>query len=158
MSSQVISETCGITMYKGRGRFPSVLRLRKTLILDKKPPVTLSILRMVDKAFYLVITTFNPAFEKPFRGQKGGLTLPFGLGISGLSLSPLTSNSRFTSTRTLKLFSLTRETISKGPSHRGRSLEPPSWVVSLLRSQTWSPFSRSCGSFLPWLAMLNQSA
>ena len=62
MSSRVISETCGITMYKGRGRFPSVLRLRKILVLDKNSPVTLIILIMVDKAFYLVITTFNPAF------------------------------------------------------------------------------------------------
>ena len=59
MSSQVISETCGITMYKGRGRFPSIFRLRETLVLDKKPPVTLIILGMVDKAFYLVITTFD---------------------------------------------------------------------------------------------------
>ena len=72
MSSQVISETCGITMYKGRGRFPSVLRLRGTLVLDKKPPVTLIILIMVDKAFYLVITTFNPAFGKPFGGPEKG--------------------------------------------------------------------------------------
>ena len=72
MSSQIISETCGITMYKGRGRFPSVLRLRETLVLDKKPPVTLIILIMVDKAFYLVITTFNPAFGKPFGGPERG--------------------------------------------------------------------------------------
>ena len=70
MSSQVISETCGITIYKGRGRFPSIFRLRETLVLDKKPPVTLIILRMVDKAFYLVITTFNPAFGKPFGGPE----------------------------------------------------------------------------------------
>ena len=72
MSSQVISETCGITMYNGGGRFPSVLRLRKTLVLDKKPPVTLIILIMVNKAFYLVITTFNPAFGKPFGGPEKG--------------------------------------------------------------------------------------
>ena len=72
MSSQVISETCGITMYKGRGRFPSIFRLRETLVPDKKPPVILIILRMVDKAFYLVITTFNPAFGKPFGGPEKG--------------------------------------------------------------------------------------
>ena len=72
MSSQVISRTCGITMYKERGRSPSVLRLRETLLLDKRPPVTLIILIMVDKAFYLVITTFKPAFEKPFGGSEKG--------------------------------------------------------------------------------------
>ena len=66
MSSHVVSETCGITMYKGRGRFPINFRLRETLVLDMKPPVTLIILRMVDKAFYPVITTFNSAFGKPF--------------------------------------------------------------------------------------------
>ena len=72
MSSQVTSETCGITMYKRRGRFPSVLTLRKTLVLDRKPPVTLIILIMVDKAFYLVITTFIPALGKPFGGPEKG--------------------------------------------------------------------------------------
>ena len=72
MSSQVISETCGITMYKGGGRFPSFFRLRETLVLDEKPPVTLSILRIIDKAFRLVITTFNPAFGKPFGGPEKG--------------------------------------------------------------------------------------
>ena len=72
MSSQVISETCIITMYRGTGRFPSIFRLREILLLDKKPPVTLILLRMVDKAFYLVITTFNPAFGKPFGGSEKG--------------------------------------------------------------------------------------
>ena len=70
MSSQVISETCGIAMYKGGGRFPSVFRLRETLVLDEKPPVTLIILRIFDKAFDLVITTFNPAFGKRFGGPE----------------------------------------------------------------------------------------
>ena len=50
-SSQVISETCGIAMYKGEGRFPSVLRLRETLVLYEKPPVTLIILVIINKAF-----------------------------------------------------------------------------------------------------------
>ena len=72
MSSQVISETCGVTMYKGRGRFPTIFRLRKTLGRDRKPPVTLIILRMVDKGFYLVSTTFKPAFKKPFGGPEEG--------------------------------------------------------------------------------------
>ena len=72
MSSQVISETGGITMYKGGGRFPSVFRLRETLVLDEKLPASLSIRRIVDKAFRLVITTFDPAFGKPFgRPEKG---------------------------------------------------------------------------------------
>ena len=64
MSSQVISETCGITMYKRGGRFPSVFRLRETLVLDEKPPVTISILRMVDKGFHLVITIFGSQGEQ----------------------------------------------------------------------------------------------
>ena len=72
MSWQVISETCGITVYKGRGRFPSVIRLRETLVLDKKRPVTPIVRIMVDKAFYLVITTFNPVFGKPFGGPEKG--------------------------------------------------------------------------------------
>ena len=72
MRLQVTSETCGITMYKGRGGFPSVLRLRETLVLDKKPPVTLIILIMVDNALYLVSTTFIPAFGKPFGGPEKG--------------------------------------------------------------------------------------
>ena len=59
-------------MYKGGGRFLSVSRFRKTLVLDEKPPVTLSILRMVDKAFHLVIASFNPAFGKPFGGPEKG--------------------------------------------------------------------------------------
>ena len=73
MSSQVISETCGIVMYKGGGRFASGFRLGETLVFDDKPPVTVSILRMVDKAFHLVITTFDPPFRKPFGGPKKGL-------------------------------------------------------------------------------------
>ena len=73
MRSQVISETCGVAMYKGGGRFPSVFRLREPLVRDEKPPVTLSIIRMVHKAFHLVITTFNPAFGKPFGGPEEGL-------------------------------------------------------------------------------------
>ena len=72
MSSQVISETCGIAMYKGGGRLQSVLRPRETLVLDEEPPVTLSILRMVDKAFHVVINGFNPAFQKAiWRSRKG---------------------------------------------------------------------------------------
>ena len=59
-------------MYKEGGRFPSDLRLRETLLLDEEPPVTLSILRVVDKAFHLVITTFNPAIRKPFGGPEKG--------------------------------------------------------------------------------------
>ena len=90
MSSQVISETCGITMYKGRGRFPSVLRLRETLVLDKKPPVTLIILIMVDKAFYLVITTFNPAFGKPFGGPEKGFDAA--LWTRNLRLKPVSAH------------------------------------------------------------------
>ena len=70
--SQVIYETCGRAMYKGGGGFPSVFRLREARVLGEKPPVTLSILRMVDKAFELVITTFNPAFGKPFGGPENG--------------------------------------------------------------------------------------
>ena len=59
-------------MYNEGARFPSVFRLRETLVLDEEPPVTLSILRMVDKAFHLIITTFNPAFGKPFGGPEKG--------------------------------------------------------------------------------------
>ena len=77
MSLQVGSETCGIAMYKGGGRFPSVLRLGENLVLDDNPPVTLIILVMVNKAFYLAITTFISAFGKRLEVQKRGLTLPF---------------------------------------------------------------------------------
>ena len=74
MSWQVISETCGIAVYKGGGRSPSVFGLGEPLVRDKKPPVTLIILIMVNKAFHLVITTFIPAFGKPLGGPEKGFT------------------------------------------------------------------------------------
>ena len=90
MSSQVISETCGVAMYKGGERFSSVFRLRETLVLNKKPPFTSSILRRVDKAFCLAITTFNPAFGKPFGGPKKAFDLA--LWTRNLRLKPVSAH------------------------------------------------------------------
>ena len=75
MSSQVIFETCGVAMCEGGGRFPSVLRLGKTLVLDEKPPVPLIILVMINKAFHLVITTLNSSFGEPFGVPEKGLRI-----------------------------------------------------------------------------------
>ena len=90
MSSRVISETCSITMYKGGRRFPTVFRLRETLVLDRNPPVILSILGMVDKALHLVITTFNPAFRKPFGGPEKEFDPA--LGTRNLRLKPVSAH------------------------------------------------------------------
>ena len=73
MSSQVIFETCGVAMYEGGGRFPSVLKLGETLVLDEKPLATLIILVMDNKAFHLIITTLNSSFGEPFGGPQKGL-------------------------------------------------------------------------------------
>ena len=76
MSSQVISETCGMAMYKGRQRFSSILRLGETLVLDEVLPVNLIILVMVNKASHLVITTSNSAFGEPFGSPEKALERP----------------------------------------------------------------------------------